>query len=128
MEEIWKDIESLDNLYQASNLGRIRKKDKKGDYKICRLTLNKKGYLHISIRKKDNKIKTYRVHRLIAKTFIPNPLNLPEINHKNESKIDNRISNLEWCNHKYNINYGNGIKLHSKKNKKNEFDLINEAI
>lgn len=126
MEEVLKNIESFGDLYQASNLGRIRKKQKNGNYKMCKLTLNKKGYLHISIRQNDNKVKTYRVHRIIAKTFIPNPLKLPEINHKNESKIDNRIENLEWCNHLYNIRYGNGIKKHSKIVKKNEFDLYNE--
>lgn len=58
-----------------------------------------------------NKIQT--IHRLVAKAFIPNPNNLPEVNHKDENKSNNRADNLEWCNRSYNVNYGTGIRKRS---------------
>ena len=66
---------------------------------------NKKGYLKLELRK-NGKRNNCSVHRLVAVTFIPNPCNLPEVNHKDENKSNNSPENLEWCTSKYNSNYG----------------------
>lgn len=118
MEE-WRDIEGYEGLYQVSNEGRVRSLNyhltKKS--KDLKQFLTPKGYLTVTLCDKQ-KMKTYSVHRLVAKAFIPNPNNLLEVNHKNEDKTDNRVfinhdgsvdeskSNLEWCDRKYNMNYG----------------------
>ena len=64
-----------------------------------------KGYYSI-VMYRDGESKTYTIHRLVALAFIPNPDNLPEVNHKDECKTNNNVSNLEWCSKSYNINYG----------------------
>lgn len=61
--------------------------------------------------------KNHSIHRLVAEAFIPNPENLPEVNHKDENKVNNAADNLEWCNKKYNINYGNGAMTRNIKNR-----------
>ena len=85
-----------------------------------KLTKTHKGYLevHLKIAKED---KTYKVHRLVAMAFIPNPNNFPQINHKNENKEDNQVLNLEWCTNKYNARY-------SKSKKILQYDLNNNFI
>ena len=101
MKEIWKDIPEYEGKYQASTFGRI-KSLKFNREKILKMRLNPSGYKLINLENK-----TYRVHTLIAKTFIENPNNYREINHKDENKQNNRVDNLEWCTRKYNCNYGN---------------------
>lgn len=107
MEEIWRDIPNYDG-YQVSNLGRVKSKKK-----ILKPQTTKKGYLYISVYKGKKEIHRY-IHRLVAQAFIPNPNNLPQINHKNEIKADNRVENLEWCSPAYNNSYGNGRKIMTK--------------
>ena len=102
--EIWKDIFGYEGLYQVSNLGRVRSL-KFGKERILSIRRSKFGYLLVNLCKNSD-MKTFRVHRLVGQSFIPNPNNLPEINHKNEDKTNNRVENLEWCDRKYNINYG----------------------
>ena len=120
MEEIWKEIKGYPN-YQVSNMGRVKRLST-GYYrrteKILKPQLQNNGYLHIKLSQKD-KTKCILVHRLVAQVFIPNPNNLPQVNHINEDKTDNRVENLEWCTQKYNINYGNGISKRVKTNKEN---------
>lgn len=70
---------------------------------------NKDGYLRVVLYK-EGKGKTIKVHRLVAQAFIPNPNNYPCVNHKDECKTNNCVDNLEWCDQKYNVNFGNGIK------------------
>ena len=106
--EIWKDIEGYEGLYQISDKGRV-KSLKFGKEKILSLKRDKKNYLRI-ILWKNGKNKTYQVHRLVAKSFIPNPDNLPQINHIDENPSNNNVENLEWCNSKYNNNFGNRNK------------------
>lgn len=72
------------------------------------------GYLHVVLCK-NGKTKIKRIHRLVAEAFIPNPDNLPCVNHKDENKTNNCVENLEWCTHEYNTNYGTGIERRSKK-------------
>lgn len=103
MTEIWKDIAGYEGLYQVSNLGRIRNNS------FVLKPSTQLGYNYVGLWK-DNKCKRFRVHRLVAQAFIPNPLNLPQINHKDEDKTNNCIDNLEWCTQKYNNSYGTKTK------------------
>lgn len=106
--ELWNPIIGYEGFYEVSNLGRVRRNNQilKGQidygYKCIWLCANKK-------RKK------YKVHRLVAQAFIPNPNNYPCVNHKDENKLNNCVENLEWCTHKYNTNYGSCIKRRNAK-------------
>lgn len=102
-----KPVVGYENLYYVTTDGHIisTKKFKKEKIILLEQTINSSGYLSVSLYK-NNKTKTHRVHRLVAQAFIPNPENKPQINHKNENKLDNCVENLEWCTLEYNINYG----------------------
>lgn len=109
MEEVWKDIEGFENVYQVSNMGRVRSLgfDKWHKGRIIKPHLDgKKHYLFVQLYK-DGLSRKINVHRLVAIAFIPNPNNYPQVNHKDEDKTNNRADNLEWCTARYNINYGN---------------------
>lgn len=120
--EIWKDIKGYEGYYQVSNLGRIRSIDRyiynpgcfgfpyqniKG--RIIKPYDQGSGHLQI-ILSKEHKCKNYYVHRLVMEAFTENPDNFPCINHKDENGYNNELSNLEWCDHIYNINYGTCIQ------------------
>lgn len=102
--EVWKNIEGYEGLYQVSNFGRV-KSLKFGKEKILKPLRIKCGYLQVNLSK-NGKGKMCYVHRLVALAFIPNPNCLSEVNHKDENKENNRVDNLEWCNRTYNNNYG----------------------
>jgi hypothetical protein len=93
---MWKDVPTFSGRYEASETGEIRHATTKH---IRKQRINKFGYCQINISRNDGtgKSNTVLVHKLIAETFIPNPDNLPEINHINGVKSDNRVENLEWC-------------------------------
>lgn len=107
--EIWKDVVGYEGLYQVSDMGRVKRL---GNTPRCtkdrmrRLCVSKKGAYLVCVLSKDGVHKTPFVHRLVAEAFIPNPQNLPCINHKDENKRNNRVENLEWCTVEYNDNYG----------------------
>ena len=105
MEEIWKDKKDYEGHYQVSNFGRV-KSIKFGKEIILKQHINIKGGYYYVCLLKNGKHKNYYVHRLVAQAFIDNPNNLPEVNHKDECKTNNVVSNLEWCDRKYNHNYG----------------------
>ena len=116
--EIWKDIKDYEGLYQVSNLGRVKSlydgRHKKFREKILQQQKTKKSYLVVTLQKEKVR-KQFFVHRLVAQTFLPNPNNLPEVNHKSEIKTQNNVENLEWCDNKYNLNYGTRVERIFKK-------------
>ena len=114
MKAIWKDIKEYEGLYQINEKGEVKSLPKKAGRsqrkaKILKTYTDKDGYIKV-ILCKNNKTRFLSVHRLLAEAFIPNPLNLPQINHKDENKKNNDLNNLEWCDCKYNINYGTRTK------------------
>lgn len=119
MQEEWKDIQGYEGLYQVSNLGRVKSCSRivytgngvKHKYQRLREHILKSSgakYRQV-ILCKNGKTKQGLLHRLVAEAFIPNPDNLPCINHKDENPLNNRADNLEWCSYKYNNEYNNRI-------------------
>lgn len=104
----WKQIEGYNGLYEVSDTGLVRSL-KFGKKRILSPGKLRNGYLIVKLCK-DGKLKNMRVHRLVAAAFIPNPLGLATVNHKNELKTDNRVSNLEWLSLTDNLHYGTGIE------------------
>ena len=116
--EIWKDIEGYDGKYQVSNLGRVRSMWRNNQYKnkigtptVLKPSIDSHGYVQVHLTK-NGVPKTVLLHRLVAEAFIPNPDNLPQVNHKSEVKTENFVENLEWCDGKYNSNYGTRVDRH----------------
>lgn len=117
--EIWKDIKWYKGLYQISNMGRVKSLERnvvrgrgglyKIEEKILKSDKNRDGYLFVHLCK-NGKRKHHLIHRLVAQAFIPNPHNLQQVNHRDENKTNNRVENLEWCDAKYNMNYGTSIE------------------
>ena len=107
MEE-WRDIKGYEGKYQVSNLGRVKSLPKKGNGKkevILKPRPDGKGYGMVALYK-HRKVNHFKIHRIVAEAFIPNPNNYPQVNHKDENKTNNRVENLEWCSNEYNHNYG----------------------
>lgn len=140
MKENWKKIEGFDGKYYISTNGEIYSIPAKRILKTC---ISNTGYELVCLRSPNGKRKQYTVHRLVALTFLPNPENLPIINHKDENKLNNKVENLEWCTYSYNSTYGEHLNkknrtLHSPSRKEcwiinleskelMHFDSLNEA-
>lgn len=119
MEEIWKDVPGYEGSYIVSNTGRVVSKSRlvkikskwgqNTSYKLKGRELKGNkcgGYLTVDLCDMNNIKKKIGIHRLVAIAFLPNPYNLPHVNHRDESRDNNCINNLEWCTAKYNTNYG----------------------
>lgn len=104
IKEIWKPVKGYEELYEVSDLGRV-KSHWYGREKILKPVKTKDGYLQVCLCR-NGKVKRFLVHRLVATAFIPNTFGLPEINHKDENPLNNAKFNIEWCDRRYNINYG----------------------
>lgn len=107
---LWLPVVGWENKYWVSNTGLV--KGRKGELKQ---RVSNRGYRSVLLekgtRKNGDRIATTAfVHRLVAKAFIPNVHNYPQVNHKDENPANNKVDNLEWCTAKYNMNYGEGAK------------------
>ena len=109
-----KDVVGYEGLYAVTSCGRVWSYKNK---KFLEPQCDKNGYLYVNLYK-NGKRKHICVHRLVAEAYIPNLDNLPQINHKDECKTNNCLQNLEWCDAKYNSNYGSRIDRISTSNKK----------
>lgn len=126
--EIWKPVVVWKNgkfydytgLYEVSNWGRVRSFDKidslgrliKG--RILKQSKTKGGYPFVNLYK-NKQCQEFMIHRLVAMVFLPNPDNMPCVNHKDEDKTNNKVDNLEWCTYEYNSNYGTCIERMTNK-------------
>lgn len=128
-DEIWKDIEGYEGLYQVSNLGRIKSFIKWNGHKYIKevriinpyKNYSDKYYFRSVIKLyKNGEKKDFKVHRLVAQAFIPNPNDYPIINHIDGNPLNNKVDNLEWCTQKYNVNHA--LENELKINKINTID------
>ncbi len=112
MNETWRPVKGYEGLYEVSSTGRVRRlagiSEGKHKYPVKARELklgHRNGYPIVALCRAGKPRYEY-VHRLVAKAFIPNPDNLPCVNHKDETRTNNNVDNLEWCTKQYNINYG----------------------
>jgi hypothetical protein len=132
MEELWKDIQGYEGMYQVSNFGMIRGLDRVRNGKnnkthrvngvILKPGIAPNGYLFVILKKPKTKNWIISIHKLVALVFIPNPQNKPQINHKDGNKSNNNYTNLEWCTSKENQNHSsiNGFTAFGEKNGNNK--------
>jgi site-specific DNA-cytosine methylase len=123
--EVWMPIPGYEGIYEVSNFGRVKRLPlgKQWHYRqthnnIRKQKVGRNGYCCVNLSK-DNAVKWYSVHRLVAMAFIPNPSNYPCVNHRDENKQNNCVENLEWCSYQYNANYGTGTKRQQESKMKN---------
>lgn len=105
--EIWKSIKGYRGKYKVSNKGRVARITKTKNLRCLKGQLNSKGYLRVNLIK-NHKPRSFKIHRLVGLAFIPNPLNKPQINHKDGNKLNNCVDNLEWVTNEEN--YEHAIK------------------
>ena len=121
--EVWKDVPNFEGFYLVSNMGRIKSLDRETKYQRKQdsvvtyrhfkgqiLKASNYGEYLICHLKANNTKKAVKYHRIVCAVFHPNPNNLPEVNHINEIKTDNRADNLEWCTRRYNALWGTAIE------------------
>lgn len=118
--EEWKDIEKYEEYYQISNYGRVKSKRRN---RLLTIRKDGSGYSMVCLCNGITQ-KNYKIHKLVANAFIPNPNNYKEINHIDEDKSNNKASNLEWCNRSYNVSYSIGKPIYQINKDTNE--IINE--
>ena len=129
--EIWKPVRGYEGMYEVSNYGNVRSMNYNhtGEVRNMKTETNKNGYKQVNLCK-DGKQKLPTVHRLVAQAFLPNPENLPQVNHINENKSDNRVENLEWTTREKNVRHGTGIQRSAEKRSKkvNQYTLDGELV
>lgn len=129
--ENWKSIKDYEGLYEISDHGNVRSLNynKTGRTQLLKPRKDKDGYLHVVLYK-EGEHKNKLVHRLVAEAFIPNPLNLPDVNHKSECPMLNYACVLEYCDRRYNNNYGshNQRMVDSKSIAIDQFDKNGQFI
>lgn len=112
MKEIWLPVKGYEGLYEVSSFGRVRSlgnfKSNNSKVRVLKPGINKFGYLHVCLYKNGGK-NMCLLHRLVAEAFIPNWFDEEQVNHRDENPKNNHIDNLEWCDRKYNCNYGTRI-------------------
>lgn len=127
-QEEWRDVPGYEEFYKVSSFGRVIAKPrwrsyvgKDGKetaryfgYRFVEPKPGERRYRYVRLCDKDDNIKSISIHRLVATVFIPNPNNLPIVNHKDENPGNNRADNLEWCTNEYNIAYGTAPARHGK--------------
>lgn len=128
MTEIWKAVAGYEGIYEISNLGTLRSLTRKTNHgktiygRTLSTKTNNRGYIQVclsSVGKQDYRL----LHRLVAEAFVPNEKGLPQVNHKDEDKDNNRAENLEWCTNLYNRHYGTGL---SRAAENHDYDQIAE--
>ena len=121
--DMWKKIKDFET-YSVSDKGEVRN-DETG--LVLRQREDKDGYLTVNLH--QNKRRRFAgVHRIMAETFIPNPNNLPQVNHRDENVKNNTLENLEWCDAKYNSNYGKHNTKISRANSKKVYQYYNGEL
>lgn len=120
MIEIWKDIKGYENIYQVSNLGRVKSLNRLHGTsgriiykeKVLKPSENKNGYYSVKLKGKP-----FKIHRLVLETFYPINNSLLEINHIDSNKANNKLENLEWVTHKQNMEHASINKLFKDRRK-----------
>ena len=130
MIEQWKSIPDYTSnpIYQVSTLGRVKRITRNGVHILK--PFSKHDYLYIGLCK-NGKQKHFRLNRLVAEAFIPNPDNLPTVNHKDENKLNNNVYNLEWSTVKDNDNFGTrNIRMANSKKKSpiTQYDMTGKIV
>ena len=121
--EVWRDVEGYEGLYKVSNTGKILSLH---TGKILK-PFSKKGYQYVNLyRTGDGKKKDFTIHRLVCLAFLPNPKNLPDVNHKDETRDNNDVLNLEWCTVAYNNNYGTRVERCTNTRRTNLYGTTDE--
>ena len=126
--EIWKDIEGYEGLYQVSNYGRVKSQRRPGaPGGVIKTRPGNSKYLMAQLCK-NGKYKHELVHRLVAQAFLENPQRFPEVNHKDENRLNNHAENLEWCDRIYNCHYGTGIERMGKAHARKVLQYTSEGV
>ena len=124
MSEEWRDVVGYEGLYQVSDQGRVKSLERKDSLgrtikeRILKPCDNGRGYLYISLSGGTVEHKRHYIHRLVGEAFVPNPLEVEDVNHKDENPSNNHASNLEWVTHKENCNFGTRNERIAKTNSK----------
>lgn len=126
MKEVWKPIVGYEGIYEVSSLGNIRKILINGQFKSLKTTPNNWGYYTIGLRK-DGKVKQYRISRLVAEAFIPNPESKPYVDHIDTDKANNKADNLRWVTPSENSN-NDLSRLHMLESWQNEERRLNQRL